>query len=673
MQLNGRRIIDAGIWTFIIFLIMMAFWNTAANCDETEIFVKGIQISRGGLLYWNVDSQHMPLMYQLAALFAATGIRSEAGFRLAFYALFALLYGFIFIRYYYDFDRKALCLYPLLYYCVAPTIDIGTVVLSEQFQGIGMVILFYEILLFYKNRQFKISNLLSCSLASFISFYSAFTSIFAIFTFYCIILYLDYSYTHNSSGFPVTFIKKSAIDLVSLAIEMLLPFVFAISYFVNTGTLSYFYKWAYQFNVEVYAKYQKGYGSSILGALFGGISNIAGDLNISSISTTFLVRLLIVFSVILFLVEEYQAKKDIIFSSLLGWFMIACATRGCFYFHGLPVIAVFCAVLSFEIVKHFPEVKQWTDGSPKRAAVSIGIVLLFSTVYFANFKNIFYYTEKRYVEPISEEYGLSRITDDMEEIGYFQTDHRPLLVTKNLPVNPTWGIHPWFWEWEKEEVLGSLKRSRPRIIWFDTNSIVWGYKLNNYAPEIKEYISDGYYALSNLGWPKIFVREDYYYEAISRLYPEKVFETYRISGNCGEIREGDVIEQNIYIYQDAVINEISLFIATYNRINRCHLKLSMLDKESGEVEELAYDSCRNFKDNAYHRFKIQPYEVKEGHKYVLIIESPDGEQGNAITIGYGEPVMSRSFKIKVKNQEVKNTIAMKIYREGEKLPALIIE
>ena len=80
-------ILQSILFSVFAFLVFLALWNQDVwTHDEPEMFIKGQQIMRGGLLYKDVDSQHMPLMYHLSAVFARMGFSGMAGFRAAFFA-----------------------------------------------------------------------------------------------------------------------------------------------------------------------------------------------------------------------------------------------------------------------------------------------------------------------------------------------------------------------------------------------------------------------------------------------------------------------------------------------------------------------------------------------------------------------------------------------------------
>lgn len=179
------------LFALVCFCAYLVFWNSPVfGSDESEIFIKGIQISRGELLYLSVDSQHMPLMYHVASIMATLGVHTITGFRVSFYLLYSVLLGMIYNRYSKILGKKTVFLFTITYFFLLPSFNYGTSILSEHFQGLGMVILLFELLCFKKSKSFDAAGALYVALASVLSFCSAFVSVFGIFVFYLALISL---------------------------------------------------------------------------------------------------------------------------------------------------------------------------------------------------------------------------------------------------------------------------------------------------------------------------------------------------------------------------------------------------------------------------------------------------------------------------------------------------
>ncbi|MCR5212658.1 MAG: hypothetical protein K6C41_08935, partial [Lachnospiraceae bacterium] len=98
------------------------------------------------------------------------------------------------------------------------------------------------------------------------------------------------------------------------------------------------------------------------------------------------------------------------------------------------------------------------------------------------------------------------------------------------------GITPWGWEALSDQVFPVIKENSPRVIVFNPNHTVWNMNLDDYAPELIDYVDDNYTNLSSayiqayaLGTTPViskdsgdspsfvYVRNDYYDEAIEKL------------------------------------------------------------------------------------------------------------------------------------------------------------
>lgn len=100
----------------------------------------------------------------------------------------------------------------------------------------------------------------------------------------------------------------------------------------------------------------------------------------------------------------------------------------------------------------------------------------------------------------------------------------------------------------------------------------------------------------------------------------------------GTITKGVVIREE---FPDKLpnANQISLFMATYGRINTSKLAITIRSRLNGKWSILSKYSLRanTFHDNSYHVFNF-PMITKPDHRLLEIsISSPDGTSNNAIT------------------------------------------
>lgn len=211
----------------------------------------------------------------------------------------------------------------------------------------------------------------------------------------------------------------------------------------------------------------------------------------------------------------------------------------------------------------------------------------------------------------------------------------------------------------------------PRIFCFRPNQNVWGYKVDDFAPEILEFLRQGYSELTNEGYQGIYVRNDYYYEALSILKNNRILFSYKTSGNVGQILNGDVIEQQFISYRDDTIQRVDLYVGTYARINNSTLEIILTDLENGASTVLASEKCDCFIDNSWVRIETLPFAVEKGKHYKLSLISPDGSDGNSITVAYGDRAVTNKFWSYVRGIEKPMTLAIRIYGSKEEKDALV--
>ena len=514
-KISCKKYIYGGLLAVAAFVMLLAFWDKMLfPSDEEEIFVKGQAIAKGLLLYTDISSQHMPLMYYIAAFFSLVGASSVVSFRVCFYLLQAMLWGLMYVRYSERFGKATLILYPCLYISFMAMIGSGHCVLSEQFQGIGMAILFFELMSFYKTRSLKIGNQLMISLAVLLSFGSAFVSIFAIFIVWLTVFMIETRTCIQKKtgilGWLGFLIKKYWLLILIVA----LPFAVMLIYIASVGSLKDFYSWAYVVNRVVYPKYNLDYNGKILHSLFGGIAKYFESLNISVFSVSTISAAFLVLLCVLFLTKQHMQNKDVILTGGLIMLLITSATRGFIYFHGLPAVAVACCMGAVYLSDAYSSIKN--DSSIAKRVCIIFCVMLIGSKYMTFFPDAFNVSLSGY-ERTAEGTALDIITDDNERVGFSTLDYNILMEAKVIPASVYGGACIWMWEWGQEQAMEELTSNPPRVFLYNKDIAVWDYPILEYAGDLNDFINDNYTSLEGLGYPTLYVRNDYYDEAVRKL------------------------------------------------------------------------------------------------------------------------------------------------------------
>lgn len=631
--IRKKKLLHTTILIFCLFLMLSAFWNGQMfPSDEAEIFLKGRAIAKGVALYSEIGSQHMPLMYYIAAVFALFGAESVAAFRLYFYFLMAALWGLCYYRYSDKLNKRALVLYPIIYIVLMAYISMGHAILSEQMYGIGMAILLFELLIFQQERELKTGNCMMISLAVFVSFGSAFVAVFGIFAVVLTVLGLEiHTCLDNKTSFG-----KSLQYLIGkywkLILIVLFPFVVLFGYYAVTGTFDDFFGWAYTLNREVYPKYQPtGYGGNILSSMFNGISTLAVTLRTANINAGTVPYLVIIFLGILFLFHQHSIKKDLVLTAGLVFFFITTATRGVFEFHGLPAVSLLSAMAAMYLTENSEWIHNVSTKTNLSKATAILCVLFFAAPYLEVSTNIFEITLEDTPDEGSVADAIVKLTDAGDEIGYGTMNYDILMAADVFPANVTSGSCPWLWEWAGEQAMQELHDDPPKIYYIEPALATWEYPMAEYAHEQIQFVDENYTSLELMGYPTIYVQNEYLMEAIQQIDKSLVFR----SNNAVEplpLFNGKVYAQSISVTEDKLISSLNVLVGTFARVNSCTIDVTLIDKTIGKTVNLAQINCTNLQDNSFNEINFSPQLLKAGHIYEIGFSSPDATDANFIAL-----------------------------------------
>lgn len=128
----------------------------------------------------------------------------------------------------------------------------------------------------------------------------------------------------------------------------------------------------------------------------------------------------------------------------------------------------------------------------------------------------------------------------------------------------------------------------------------------------------------------------------------KESETEAISAGepVGELVQGMELWQP-FTAQGDEITSVSMLLSTYGRENTAHIVVEIVDAE-GEVLAHTELSGTEVVDNAVRTISfLQPVPVNSGERYELVLTSPDGAPGNAVTVWQGNTVSTARAEIAV--------------------------
>ena len=543
LTISRPRILTEGFWTdkkvnrtkyicalcvfLLCFVMLMACVNDFFfDSDEGEIYSKALAITHGQLLYRDFSSQHMPLMYYIAAMFNLFGASTVAQFRICFYVLFSLLWAMNVIWYWDKTNRIALILPPLLYILQVKFIYLGTAVLSEHAQATGMAILFFELVSFYEHNKLDWGNYARISLAVFLSFGSAFTSIFPIFFLALTVLALEIKYYVRQDEIGKRAWRRGILrKYLLLVLVVFIPFIVLFIYYGITKSIEGFYYWAYKFNVTIYANYQPTGGSRIK-ALFNGfqyllepLKTIFGDkgekmraiLTLGSLGSLFLVGIL---------------SKSVILPVGLLLMVNGCETRGSIdSFHSMHAVMLQGCILSYALGLLTARIRQfWLR--------YIAWALMIVAVLFPYRKNLLELKNICVTGDAAKSIGgyyVDLLTEEGERIVNSTLLESLYIQSKTVPASIVTGGVKWMWDGAGEEAMEELRANPPRVCVLDRDYAVWGYPIQDYASDLISFIDENYVPLSDFFQSNIYVLKSYYEEARGKL--DSMFGRVTLSGD----------------------------------------------------------------------------------------------------------------------------------------------
>jgi len=108
----------------------------------------------------------------------------------------------------------------------------------------------------------------------------------------------------------------------------------------------------------------------------------------------------------------------------------------------------------------------------------------------------------------------------------------------------------------------------------------------------------------------------------------------RATYELGEIGPGRRIVQRFQAPRDG-LRAVSVWLATYNRTNRCTLQLALRDRDTAKVLALREIDCSTLRADAHDRVQVvltfPPIPDSRGRRYDLILGSQNASLGNAVT------------------------------------------
>lgn len=637
-QKNKKWIIAFGIFV-VYFLLLTMYKNVQDFTDEGDVMLGAKMLSQGKLIYVDFPSQHLPFTYFIFAPFALLGINSVLGFRISMYFILAVIWSGMFLRYHKTVGIFPMVLYPLLYiiYMHVPEFT-GATVISEHIQSQCLVILFLEIITFYKQKKIgKIGKVL-IPLNIVVAIGTAFVSIIPCVAVLAALFYLDSKFYYEKykslKKYFNHFIKEYKW-LLLIGFGSVLLFV---AYLYFTNSLAECWKQAFYLNTEIYSKYN-GYSSNPIKTILFIFPNFLLRLP-AYISLNWHHVLYIFLWVGVWIFLYIFLKKDKVLAIILMGFILLGGNRAFEGMHAIPyyALAIIAILLACKDLRY------------NLKLLFVNIVCIFFIIQCGPFiQNIY----KPYVSNESY-YELIRKIDDTPYSLHIDINTSQYITSNTLPGSRFPSMVPWFAEIYEQDYLEDIQKSNSKILFYNPYGEVWGYRFRDYIPNVNKYILENYTYISNydfwiqkehVGDAEIAVQNDL--AEYSNLY--KISTPFALQNNF--------IEQ--IIVPEKNIKKIGFKVGTYNRTNYSLINIEIKENEKTIYEETI--SASNLQDN---HFLYIDTNLKKNQTYTIYITSEYTNSNDFIALykNVDEENLDGNY-LKINGIECQEDLTMEMYYE----------
>ena len=641
---ENKKFILPSLLFLLSFGLLLSYKNLPNFTDEGDVMLGATLISKGKIPYLDFASQHLPFTYYYMAIFALLGIHSVVGFRIGMYLMLSVLFVFMYLRYHKTFGKLPFFLYPFFYtlYMSFPDYTAGTII-SEQFVSQFLVILFLEILMFYKNKKLDTLSLVLIPLMMVLSIGSSFVSILAVFAAVLAFVFLDIKFYLQENKFKLSsylqhfFKKYKVILLVGIGLVGIFVLYLALS-----GSLMECYKQAFQLNTEVYAKYNSYSSNPIVTMIKAFPRFFLSITSFLTLNTYSLLYIILYLGVIIFTYK--LSKKDYSLAFLMFFYILMCGNRGFTDFHALPFFAAaiigICLMLS------------------KLDKKKLNICLCLFLILFVKVRGVAY---QNILKPREEKEMTSivKLLNEDEQIMHVDIDTSSYIDEGKIPYGPFASMVPWFADIYEDEYLQIIKDSHSKVITYYPYNTVWSVPFKEFLPKVNEYIIKNYVFVKD---GLYFVHPDYLKEASRKL--NRMLPYYN---NCYDTISfmplvNNSVKETIEVSKTT--EKLGIMFGTYSRVNYSLLHFTM--KKDGTIIYDETISASELKDNDYYYLKLKE-ALEPNETYELEISSSNTNDKDYVAIykmndevGYDENYLTING-ITYKNED----LVMEMYDEKE--------
>jgi len=631
-----EKLLPAVFFLFVFFLYY-SLLSDPYFTDEQDVFYGAYHVIKGQDIYKSFLSQHMPFSYYLAAPVALLGARTVFQFRLGIYLLLSLLWTAVFLRHRRVFHPLALFAMPPLYLTVLKNLYMGTTMISDHWQGIGLVLILLELVRYLDHREISLSCALMVALGILLSFGSSFASAYSLFCFFLGMVFLQIQDIRRCRQAGSAEIKgKRLKENLRLVLLCLLPFILLLGWYGFTGNIANFISGAYEIVTQVYSKYTGGLGSDPVAVVWETVLHFGEHLanTVRALPAAPWPNLLYLLCAVgMALYSFLIGRKSPIVGVLIFLACVYGGLRGFEGFHALPYYAQTTACLALLLSMGLEKRRSLSWPIRLAAGLSLGaafVLMMGDFVIWAGY-NLLY-----------PQILLDRTLRCEERILDLLTDPEEIVFPCNAPVNSLDVMdlelvpkeasgaisYPYFYETWGDRMMASIQ-DQPHVVLYDGNESIWGYVFREYAPDFDAYMTEHYVRLPQA--ETIWVSRDFLPEAEKRLseagYGNKV-----VSNTADTTRNhpvkyfaGGSVEV-VFTAENSQLTAIRFCGACFHRRSRPLLRIRILEANTRLPAAEGTMEAGEIADNLFSRCPISA-SLTPGKSYVaeLTVESIGGK------------------------------------------------
>ena len=620
------------VYFLFVFLLYWSFLSEPYFTDEQDVFFGAYNVARGQDIYRAFLSQHMPFSYYFTVPVALLGARTVYQFRLGIYLLLSAVWEAAYLRHRKAFHPAALFAMPLLYLTVLKTLYMGTTMISDHWQGIGLVLILLETVRYADRREISLPCAGMVCLGIALSLGTSFASAYSVCCFFLAVAVMQAQAVRRDrkGGDPEGRLKGKAYlrEDLRLILLCLLPFALLMGWYAVSGNVANFFSGAYEIVTQVYSKYTGGLGSDPAAVVWDTVRRYGVYLwdTVRSLPAAPGKAVPVLLSAAgLFFLAARTGRKSPAAGVLILLAAVYGGLRDFDGFHGMAYHAQAAAALALAAgmgAERLPKLRKPVRRAVLAAGAAAGLILTAPFAVWAGY-NLLYPQILLDRTPRCEEKILDLLTEPGEKVFSCNAPVNSLDVMdlELVPKEACGAIsYPYFYEMWGERQMASI-RDLPNVVLYNGDEQIWGYVFREYAPDFEAFMEEHYTRLPQA--EEIWVSNEFLPEAERRLWAEGYGDLVRTGVKA--VTENRPVK---YFPGQAVtarftaeaerLTAVRFCAACFNRRSDPTLRVRLTEAGSGAAAAEAEITGKDIADNFFSRCPLAA-ELVPGKEYELEI------------------------------------------------------